>query len=46
MPLMSSKQNLRLYHIYGCQIGPRRLHSLQTSKTAAFLKDAVREYCL
>lgn len=22
MPLMSSKQNLRLYHIYGCQIVP------------------------
>lgn len=41
--LMSSEQNLRLYHISGCQIGPSRLHSLQTSKTAAFLKAAARE---
>lgn len=41
--LMCSKQNLRLYHIYGCQVGPRSLYFLQTSKTVAFLKDAGRE---
>lgn len=45
MPIffMCSKQNLRLYHIYGCKVGPRSLHALQNSKTVAFLKDADRE---
>lgn len=41
--LMCSKQNLRLYHIFGCQVGPRSLYSLQNSKAVSCLKDTGRE---